>query len=267
MKQILETRNYDLFKKIKGNRDVSIERVNKIKKSIRNVGYITSPILVNENMEIIDGQGRYEALKDLKLPIEYIVQEGININECISMNIYQTRWSQMDYIKSYADRNNINYIRIMKLFEKYTRIKNLSIISMALTGNSRFDSILTQRGGLQISEEQYNQAIEKIDFIYPILTENSTVIRVSNLIVGVLACFEIPDVNMNRLKEKVMEYLRTVNSVPYSSIIAIMQFIEELYNKNSKKSTVYIFTEYRKNAEKRMKEHNRDIETERFIGW
>ena len=41
---------------IQGNRITSVGRINKIKRSIMQVGYITSPILVNENMEIIDGQ-------------------------------------------------------------------------------------------------------------------------------------------------------------------------------------------------------------------
>ena len=37
--------------------------------------------------------GRYEALKELNLPIEYIVQPGINIKECIAKLLYN--YSQM----------------------------------------------------------------------------------------------------------------------------------------------------------------------------
>ena len=54
MKEIKVTNEYEKFKKLKGNRAVTEKRKEKIKKSILKVGYITSPILVNDEFEIID---------------------------------------------------------------------------------------------------------------------------------------------------------------------------------------------------------------------
>ena len=65
---VRQTNNYMKFQILKGNRNVSQSRVNKIIASINRVGYITNPIIVNEHMEVIDGQGRLEALKTLQLP-------------------------------------------------------------------------------------------------------------------------------------------------------------------------------------------------------
>lgn len=58
---VYETTNYSKFKKMLDNREVSPNRVQKIVKSIDQVGYVMSPIIVNEKMEVIDGQGRLAA--------------------------------------------------------------------------------------------------------------------------------------------------------------------------------------------------------------
>lgn len=63
--EIKRTNNYDMFKRLEGNRFVDPKKVNKLKKSINEVGYISNPIIVNEKMEVIDGQHRLEALKEL----------------------------------------------------------------------------------------------------------------------------------------------------------------------------------------------------------
>lgn len=67
-KKIERTNNYKIFKKLKGNRDVAPSRVRKIVESINKVGYVTSPVIVNENvvrweMKRIDLERNYEQLE------------------------------------------------------------------------------------------------------------------------------------------------------------------------------------------------------------
>lgn len=85
--EIFRTNKYEIFKQLKGNREVSPKRISKIINSIKEVGYIINPIIVNEKMEVIDGQGRLEALRILKMPVDYIIQDGIGIKECISIKL------------------------------------------------------------------------------------------------------------------------------------------------------------------------------------
>lgn len=84
--EIQRTNNYYMFKRLEGNRFVDPKKVNKLKKSIDEVGYISNPIIVNEKMEVIDGQHRLEALKELGKPVEYIVQKNLDIKEVLFMN-------------------------------------------------------------------------------------------------------------------------------------------------------------------------------------
>ena len=130
-KEVFKTNDYSKFTKLNGNRRVDEARVLKIISSIEKVGYITSPIIVNEKMEVIDGQGRLEALKRLELPVEYIIQQGIGIEECIAMNIHQVNWKDRDYIESYANRGFESYRFLKELLDKYKETfkkKNIKVL-------------------------------------------------------------------------------------------------------------------------------------------
>ena len=60
MKPVIQrTNKYDLFKRIESNREVNPAHLKKIEKSISEKNFLhLYPIIVNERMEIIDGQHR-----------------------------------------------------------------------------------------------------------------------------------------------------------------------------------------------------------------
>lgn len=124
---VYRTKDYDRFKKLKGNRTVLDTRKRLLISSIKERGWIRNPITVNEHMEIIDGQGRFEALKELGLPIEFVISNGATIHDCIALNIKQRNWSNMDYINSYAENGFENYITLLEMIKKYPEI-NVSTI-------------------------------------------------------------------------------------------------------------------------------------------
>lgn len=249
MKEIIITNNYEQFKKLEGNREVGVGRVDKIKRSILQVGYITSPILVNENMEIIDGQGRFEALRELRMPIEYIVQPGLNIKECIAMNIYQTNWNLMDYIKSYADKGVKDYVYLVNLMKEFPAIKGIYAYAIALFETGTLDTQKTRNGEIQISEQQYEAAREKLRYVYPIAQQYGHITRLNCIINGMLYCTYIESIDLKRLKEKICKVLEVGKIPPMPTTEEAMQFLEEVYNKNKKGDSLYIYTEYRKEIE------------------
>jgi len=171
------TRDYEKFKMLKGNRATSPARIKKIQTSIMNVGYITSPILVNEKMEIIDGQGRFEALKGLKMPIEYIMHPGIALKECQAMNIYQSNWKLLDYIKSYAEVGNQNYIRLQSLLDEYTFNKSVCMLASACKGISGFATKVIMDNALELNEEEYQFGKEGLELIKDTYENNKGVPR------------------------------------------------------------------------------------------
>jgi hypothetical protein len=163
--KIYETTDYGKFRKMLGNRDAKSE--SKIIASIQNVGALIDPILVNEKYEIIDGQNRLEALKQLGLPVLYIIQEGLDIRACRNLNIGQTNWSLDDYIYSYAENGNKSYRRLASLMMEFRKAFGLQgILSMAKPHEINEGGSLKQgtikKGELELTQEEYELAVRRL---------------------------------------------------------------------------------------------------------
>lgn len=152
--EIWETHDYQAFKIMKGNRDVTAKRAKKIRDSITKNGWIMNPINVNENFEVIDGQGRLEALRTLGLPVQYFVNVGAGDAECIALNASNTGWTMNDYIKLYAENGNDDYARFKALMDEYG-VYGLNTISFAIGGTVMLNNIVVKQGKLKCTVEQY----------------------------------------------------------------------------------------------------------------
>lgn len=108
------TENYSIFKRLEHNRSVTNARKEKLIASM-SVHEVLCPIIVNKNMEIIDGQGRYEAKKEMGLPIYFIIDENADISDCQRMNATNSKWTMLDFVQSYASAGNVNYINLLKV--------------------------------------------------------------------------------------------------------------------------------------------------------
>lgn len=162
---ILATRNYDLFKFIDGNRD--IDHSKRVESSISEVGMLYCPILVNEKYEIIDGQHRFEACKNLNLPILFTVQNGIGISEVRKMNSVSKNWKSKNYIHSYAhgDESTQDYKYLEILTQKYPAFTEKTIC-MAIDGNAGRNHAAKIKDGTYVcTESQYESAILALDFL------------------------------------------------------------------------------------------------------
>ena len=118
---IYETRNYDLFRKMGSNRNVSPKRKEALKRSLAE-HEILNPIVANGALEIADGQGRFDAKRDLDRPIQFVVSEEATIEDCRRINRCNTPWEIMDYVYSYADDGKEDYIRIRECYEELNHI-------------------------------------------------------------------------------------------------------------------------------------------------
>lgn len=242
---IYRTNDYNGFKRLLGNREVNPKRVKQIKKSIEDIGYITNPIVVNERMEVIDGQGRLQALKELGKPVEYIVIKGIGIKECLYMNINQEKWSILDYVKSYAEMGNPNYKKLLEIMELYP-IYKLNIIGSAIKGLNMISTAILKRGDFEISQEEYEQGIIKLNFLNRYIPYFKKLPgKLSNFGQAIIYIIQMDGIDTDRLFDVISYNPRELT--PWSDLGTCIQSIEELYNKNlGGKNRVYMFTEYKK---------------------
>lgn len=112
----METTNYDQFDFLPGNREVNKSNIDKIINSIRNHGYVGTPILVNKDFLILDGQHRFEALKQLGMPIPYEFRD-FDLKAIQDINSASKKWSILDHVKSLASLGHDEYCKILKYID------------------------------------------------------------------------------------------------------------------------------------------------------
>lgn len=239
------TTDYSRFKKLLGNRDVTEQRITAIVDSMKRRGYITSPILVNEHFEIIDGQGRFYAEKQLGLPVEYIVKPGLTVEDCISMNIKMKNWDIRDYIKSYADRGYPDYVRLRALLEEFPNVSASTMGGMArksLSAGNANDAI--RSGRFSLDEKDIPEIRRTLKFIEEIRRVASDMTG-SNREFAIGFCFRMDGCDAERLKKVICEHHAEI-AIPRKAEDIIAR-IEEKYNFGRKESKrIYFVIAYKK---------------------
>lgn len=239
--KVFTTRDYGRFNRLKGNRDVANKRVAIIKESIEQVGYISNPIIVNEKMEIIDGQGRCEALRQLDLPIEYRVVSGLGIKECRAMNLKPTSWSISDFVKSYAEYGNENYIRFKAIADKYGMGYSLvhSLCSDVIKSGRKSQDEL-RNGTLRFSEV----TAERLDRLCEYLIEFNNIQKKvggrSEVFFGCIGWIAMqPGVDLERLKVSIMQQSNLIS--PCGKTEPTLKELSDIYNKGYAKKNRRFF--------------------------
>lgn len=98
-------------------------------------GVLLSPITVNEKLQIIDGQNRFEALKQLHLPITFYIAEGYGIEEVKALNCTSRNWNPADLLHSLAVQGDEKAQQIEDIAKKYEGAFSITLISVAGCGN------------------------------------------------------------------------------------------------------------------------------------
>ena len=117
MDQIEKTKDYDKFKMLDGNRPVDRYHLKKLKESIEKDNRLNlHPIIVNQNYEIIDGQHRHEAARQLGVEIFFIKSDSISDDHLIDSNVNQ---------KSFDVENYISYFAVKHKKPEYIQLKDM----------------------------------------------------------------------------------------------------------------------------------------------
>lgn len=118
--KIEETINYEKFSTLNGNRTIVQNHLNNLVRSISRKNLLhVNPIVVNKQFEVIDGQHRLAAAKQLKIAIYYVVENELSLSDVTLLNTTSKTWKLADYIDSYVARYEAGDDR----FEDYVELK------------------------------------------------------------------------------------------------------------------------------------------------
>lgn len=146
------------------NRMIDKGNVNRIKSSMEQL-YIPSVIKVNQDWYILDGQHSKQALMGLAeenegLEIVYVMidTEGRDREACILLNTTSKKWNYDDFLESYIQDGNDNYIWFKEFKEKYDLAFATAMLMVTCVNGGGMKNVGTGKifmnGGMVITEER-----------------------------------------------------------------------------------------------------------------
>lgn len=171
---ILKTKDYSIFKNT-SNRRLIQSHINSLVDDLKNdpTAFRTSPIVVNSEFIIIDGQHRFEASKLAKTHVYYIVDQNVITDEDIEKqiqirNVHQASWKIDDYVEVYAKNGKQEYKFLWDLYDKYRSIFTISsiyhICHIDFTGIKKKTKNYSLKSGRMLisNKEDVKEFIEKL---------------------------------------------------------------------------------------------------------
>ncbi|MDQ5930912.1 MAG: hypothetical protein QG674_76 [Patescibacteria group bacterium] len=117
--QIYQTHQYNAITRLQENRDLNEAHVHALMQSFQKDGYLFTILYLNENLEMIDGQHRFEAAKRLHLPVFFIICPGWSIKEVAILNVNSKNWTMEDFMNTHAKSGNMNYVTFKDFFDNH----------------------------------------------------------------------------------------------------------------------------------------------------
>ena len=232
---IYETYDYKQFRTLLGNRDVEEPRLKKIEESMR-LKRLPIPIVVNEKMEVIDGQGRLAVCKKHGYPIRYIICEGLGIDDCFIANVNSTQWNSTDVVKRYAKTGGEDYVRLLEVMDTY-KVNCDDVFNAAGKSNTekgKRDKV--RKGELLFTLEDQERAMERLecaDDIIKVIEKSGKTVRKKNILRNcIVRCAKTTGYNHKRMCKACSD-----NATAYTDAGSLPVMLKQLayfYNKGKR---------------------------------
>jgi len=158
---IQKTADYEIFKKVNLNRDVDKNHVKKLKKELQRENNLhLKPIICNGAMEVISGQHRLEAAKELGLDVYYIRDPNVSYEFILNDNSVQKSNSLKEVVEFWAKKDKKEDYIILQKYMTRTRLSIKSLLGLLFGNSDRGMSDLLRQGKFLMPKT--NEKIEKI---------------------------------------------------------------------------------------------------------
>lgn len=238
--KVYETTNYNMFKRIVGNRDIKQDaKFKELMASIKEKGQI-EPAVVTHDYEIINGQNRLIACEKLGIPYKYVFgykkSGGVTASDIADANSSR-KWSIKDYVNFWANQpvpNSVSY----KYFDALCNESGLthSCLLRIMPGSAGGDCLSNLRNGkLSMSLELYEKMRKCLNYLNQLgfaAWQRETKISQKAYWDAMAYAWKHPGVDMKRLLDVMYKNQHKIAS--YTRTKDLLQTISALYNKGLK---------------------------------
>lgn len=227
-RDVATTTEYDVFKRLPGNRSVDPLHVANLVKAMEEE-YIFSPILVNQEFEVLDGQHRLEAHKRLGLPVPFFWGEVGDLSTVQRMNNSQKGWTNDDYANSYIEKGIQDYVTY-KWFKDSFKMPHMICVILLNGGEQRGLSKLFKGGEFKVKNLEL--AKQKAA-VLSTLSKYFTHWKDAGFLRALTTAMNKKGFDIQQFIHKVA--MNSTMLVPCVSTDQYLQLIEEIYNFRSTK--------------------------------
>ena len=243
------TKDYSIFKTLSGNRTKNIPQVKRLSKLIETAPNFTylSPILVNQKMEVIDGQHRIEAYLQHGeetgeyLTVYYIVRDGFGLTEARALNAGSKPWLPKDYAKAYVEGGNPQYQTYLNFIEKTGLNHDIIARYLSPMGYSmqvfREGKFVVENEAL--SKRWVKQLEDVADTIRDSMAPPAIDCRHRSFAIALLELMRSDKYDHLRMLEQLEEYSRVLRQIPMKNRDLAVA-LQSIYNKGREDKVLLI---------------------------
>lgn len=240
MMEILQSKDYQRFHHINGNRTISSKKVKKIVDDVNNGLNLFPycPVIVCEvdgKLNIIDGQHRFEAAMSLDHPIHYVVAENISIRDIARMNNNTDKWKSSDFLQCYIKLGMSDYVTLKAFIEKYS-INYAPALSLLANGSAMMGTGLADKfknGEFKVNH--YERATKIMDLTLKLFSRYKFC-RDRNLIEAVARLMDKDLWELDRMEEKLQKHPHMMDQCGNAKNYILL--IEQIYNMSAQQRKI-----------------------------
>jgi len=252
---IHETKDYNLFDIVKGNREVNRSHVNRLKDKIRRRDLKELPITVlsknkSGKFPIFDGQHRYLARSELNKPIRFIVAEKLKADDISIANTDNANWVSKNFLHKFVEKGNEDYVYYKSFMEEYGLNNKYSVTTTILNNSFRRERSQEkdfEDGLFKVADKTESE--ETMKYINKILTEiDSSKCKNSFFYYAILHAMSHVGFNRTHFAKKVEKLSAKFKGATNSQ--EWLDIIDRVYNKHNqglKKFKPIVFRDFKTN--------------------
>jgi hypothetical protein len=222
-KQIHSTTNYSQFKNVEGNREINPRHVAKLVKAITEKD-LQIPILVDQNMRVVDGQHRLEAYKELNNAVTFIIKKDFDIKDIRKLNSVSKNWTLKQYLYSFKDLKLESYVHL-EWFHRHYKFGIAESLHM-LCGVFSSTVLANYKNGKFVIKDLERGKLwaERINFLKDYFVHYKKV----SFIRAMINAFKHEEFDWNRFEQKLENFSSLLKN--QGSAADFLINIEKLYN-------------------------------------
>jgi hypothetical protein len=239
--KIESTTNYSRFKFMDGNRPVDSGRVRKLMRSIKRKNMLQQfPVVCQKNgngLYIMDGQHRYTAARELKVPIFFVEAKNVTIEDVAATNSAQKGWKPSDFVSSFAAQGNKEYAVLRDFIAEHGFPVSTAAALLAGKISNDGGGCCVQLGTFKVLElamaNRVAGAVKACAHYFKFAKDRSFVLAIARLLA--VKGFTITRF-VQKLEQQATRMVKCANWMQYAELI------EEIYNHRARADDIIALT-------------------------